>query len=101
MYAITANSYRAITSAADVQPGETLSETVPQSLLDSISATATATATNRATLQQQVVQGLATIDAFLALPSPTNAQALAQVQFQARAIKRLARLVVGVLDSTS
>ena len=34
MYAITQTGWRAITSADDIQPGETASETIPQSLLD-------------------------------------------------------------------
>ena len=33
MYAITATSYRAIASAADVLPGETAVDTVPESLI--------------------------------------------------------------------
>ena len=34
MYAITQTGWRAIASADDIQPGETASETIPQSLLD-------------------------------------------------------------------
>jgi len=100
MYAYTATSFRAITSAADALPGESTGASVPQATLDTIKAADDTTNANRATLQQQAQQGFATIDAFLALTAPTNAQTLAQVQFQARAIKRLARLVIGALDST-
>lgn len=101
MYAYTANSFRAITSAADAQAGESTAATVPQATLDAIKAADDKTNANRATLQQQAQQGFATIDSYLALASPTNAQTLAQVQFQARAIKRIARLVIGALDSTN
>lgn len=38
MYAITPTSYRAIASAADVLPGETAVETLPESLLTALLA---------------------------------------------------------------
>lgn len=36
MYAITATSYRAIANAADVQPGETVVDAIPASLLTTL-----------------------------------------------------------------
>lgn len=38
MYAITSTSYRAIASAADVLPGETSADTIPDSLLTTLHA---------------------------------------------------------------
>ena len=38
MYAITSTSYRAISSAADAQPGETAVDTLPTSLLTTLHA---------------------------------------------------------------
>ena len=38
MYAVTSTSYRAISSAADAQPGETAVETLPTSLLTTLHA---------------------------------------------------------------
>lgn len=50
MYGITATSYRAIASPADLQTGETAAATVPQSLIDSIAAAQAAKDGNAATL---------------------------------------------------
>lgn len=38
MYAITSNSYRAIASAADVLPGETAVDAIPESILTALLA---------------------------------------------------------------
>lgn len=38
MYALTSNGYRAIATAGDAVAGETVAETIPQSLLDALRA---------------------------------------------------------------
>lgn len=58
--------------------------------------------TNAAAIRDDLVAGLATLDAHLAAMTggaPTNAQVRDAVIFNLRATKRLARLMLGALDS--
>lgn len=58
-------------------------------------------AANGTTLRDKARQAIAVNDTFLALPAPTNAQVLLQVQRLTRENTALIRLVIGALDSTS
>lgn len=55
---------------------------------------------NALTIQQKADQYMTDSAAFLALTSPTNAQVLAQVRQNTRAIRALVRLVRGKFDAT-
>lgn len=54
---------------------------------------------NRAAIVEQAVAALASNAAYLALPSPTQAQAVAQVAALTRQVNGLARLLLQRLDS--
>ena len=64
------------------------------------SAQAVAT-TNAGTIRQKAAAALAANATFLALPSPTNAQVVAQVQRNAKECSAVIRLLLGLLDSTT
>lgn len=85
---------RALT-AAEQQQADADSATGVQ--VSSVQATRDA---NRQTLIDRATQALDTNRAFTALPSPTQAQALAQVQALTRQNTALIRLLVGLLDAT-
>lgn len=55
---------------------------------------------NAGTLRSRAEQALATNTAFLANPTPTNAQTLAQVKALTRQSSALTRLALAKLDST-
>ena len=98
MYAITATSYRAITSAADLQAGETAGDEVPQSLIDSIAAAQAAKDTNAATLRAQADTALNNLRAYRDNAAPTNAQTVAVVKTLCRVAIALIRLQLAKLD---
>lgn len=56
--------------------------------------------TNRATLVERARAALTTNRDFLAVPTPTNAQTLAQVRALTRQMNAALRLLVGDLDGT-
>lgn len=56
---------------------------------------------NRASLQTKATNAIATNNNFLAIASPTNAQAVAQVQLLTRENTAIIRLLLGLLDSTA
>jgi hypothetical protein len=56
--------------------------------------------TNARTIEQKAEQYLVDSAAFLALPSPTNAQVLAQVKQNTRAIRGIVRLIRQKFDAT-
>lgn len=66
-----------------------------------IDAAAQALRANASTLRQRAQAALVANAAFLALPSPTLAQAVAQVTLLTRETTALIRLVLGNPDSTS
>lgn len=55
---------------------------------------------NRTTLQQRAQNALATNADYLALPSPTNAQAVAQVRALTQECSAVIRLLLNLLDAT-
>ena len=55
---------------------------------------------NRKSLQTKASNAIATNNNFLAIASPTNAQAVAQVQLLTRENTAIIRLLLGLLDST-
>lgn len=59
-----------------------------------------ATVTNRQELQGKAATALATNATYLALASPTSAQAITQVAVLTRECSALIRLLLGLLDST-
>lgn|GEM_PF-3777307 len=101
MYAITANGFRAINSADDLQAGETAVETIPQSLLDSIAASDAARATYARSIRGQADQALTDLRTFRDLASPTNAQTVAAVKLLCRVAIGLIRLQLSKLDGDS
>lgn len=56
---------------------------------------------NRQTIETQLAQDFANIDAYIALPAPSAAQRLAYERLVGRYIKRLWRLQAGLLDGTN
>jgi hypothetical protein len=56
---------------------------------------------NLTALLQKARNALANNAAFLAIPSPTNAQAVAQVQALSKQMDAVVRVVAGLFDSTS
>lgn len=98
MYAITSTGFRAIASPADLQPGETAVDAVPQSLIDSIAQSATARDTTAANLRAQADQALDGLRAFRDNASPTNAQVVAAVKLLCRVAIGLIRLQIAKLD---
>ena len=56
---------------------------------------------NRTSLQTKATNAIATNNKFLAITSPTNAQAVAQVQALTRQNTAIIRLLLGLLDSTA
>lgn len=79
-------------------------ETRPLTAVESNLLTAQDTAEtqrlNEVTLRDKARQAIASNDAFLADPSPSNQQVITQVQRLTRQNTALIRLVVGALDST-
>lgn len=59
------------------------------------------TTQNQADLHQKAATALTNNAAFLAITSPTNAQAVAQVQALTRQMNAVIRLMLGLLDTTS
>ncbi len=57
--------------------------------------------TNQATIVQQARAALAANTTFLAITSPTNAQAVAQVQALTRQVNKLIRLALNQFDATT
>lgn len=55
---------------------------------------------NERTLRDQANTALANNAAYLALPSPTQAQAIAQVEALTRQVNKIIRLVLGRLEDT-
>ena len=100
MYAIKANSYRAIRDSADALPDETVAEALPQSLLDSLAAADTQRHTTATTIRQQAEAALVDLRAFRDLASPTNAQVLAAVKLNTRVNIGVIRLLLAKLDAT-
>lgn len=99
MYAINSTGYRAITSQADVQAGETFASTVPQSLIDSLASAAAARDTNATTLRQQADTALVNLRAYRDNAAPTNAQTVAAVKTLCRVCIALIRLQLAKLDA--
>lgn len=100
MYAINGTSYRAISRAEDVQPGETLAETLPRSLFDAIQAGQDESDGNAATLRDRADAALANLRAYRDLASPTGAQTVAAVKLLCRVAIVLIRLQLRKLDAT-
>lgn len=100
MYAITATSYRAIASAGELLAGETLADTLPQSLLDSLAATETQRTVSRSTLVSRADTALTGNKTYLAIASPTNAQVAAQVKTLTQQNSAVIRLLLGRLEAT-
>lgn len=100
MYAYTATSYRAIRDPADAQPGETVAEAVPQTILDAISAVETQRSTTATSIRQQAEAALVDLRAFRDLASPTNAQILAAAKLNTRVNIGVIRLLLSKLDAT-
>ena len=65
------------------------------------SLTARVQNTNAVTLRMKAANALTTNTTYLAIPSPTTAQAVAQVKALTLEVDALIRLVANVLDSTS
>lgn len=99
MYAITSTSYRVISSAADLLPGETAAESVPQSLVDSITQSITAREATATNLRAQAEQALDGLRSFRDNASPTNAQVVAAVKLLCRVAIGLIRLQIAKLDA--
>lgn len=99
MYAITANSYRAIASAADAQPGETVVAEVPQSLIDSMAATEAMQEARGRSLRAKADAALADMRAYRNLATPTNAQTVAAVKLLCAVCIGLTRLALLKLDA--
>jgi hypothetical protein len=79
-------------SPGDTFDGVTLTKAVPKPL--------TAEETNRRTLLDKGAQALASNATYLAIPSPTQAQAGAQVQSLTKQVNALIRLASSLLDTT-
>lgn len=100
MYAITNNGYRAISSTADLQAGETAVDVVPQTLLDSLQAAQDAMDSNNATLRTRAEAAFTDLRAYRDLASPTGAQTVAAVKLLCRVAIGLLRLQLRQLDGT-
>lgn len=98
MYAVKADSFRAIASEAELLEGETVYDEVPQSVLDAIEAGQQSIAGNVAHLRDQADAALANLLAYRDLASPTNAQTVAVVRLLCRVCIALIRLVLFKLD---
>lgn len=55
---------------------------------------------NAVAIRDQARQAMTTLQAFIDNPSPTNAQVVAQLKFQARVLRKLIRLGEGMFDAT-
>lgn len=102
MYAYTATSCRSIANASEALPGETVSETLPQSFLDALAAAEALKETNKRDIYTKLEQSSADIQAFLQLTNNTVTllQAVQQLKVQGRAFRRLHRLVATKLDGS-
>lgn len=101
MYAITATSFRAIASSGDLLPGETAVDTIPQSLLDSITVASASRDTYASNIRTQGEQALTELRAYRDLASPTNAQTLAVVKVMCKVCIGIIRIQLGKLDGDS
>lgn len=100
MYAINGTSFRAISSSDEATAEETVVETIPQALLDSIEAAESARIDNDTTLRSRADQAIAELRTFRDLASPTNAQTVAAVKLLCRVAISLIRITLRKLDGT-
>lgn len=101
MYALTATGYRSITSADDLLPGETLSETIPAPLQAALAADKATRANIRAAIASEADAALAELRAFRDLSAPTNAQTLAVVKLLCRVCIGLIKLSLNKLSEAN
>lgn len=87
-------------SERDFTPEELAQRQADQQEWAVIKAAQDITEGNRATLQQRAQNALATNADYLALPSPTNAQAVAQVRALTQECSAVIRLLLNLLDAT-
>lgn len=100
MYAYTASSYRRISTPSDALPGESVAGSVPESVLDAISANRESRDANLLVIRDNAEQALTNLRAYRDLASPTNAQTIAAVKLLCRVCIGLIRLQLAKFDST-
>lgn len=99
MYAITASSYRAITSAEEAMPGETVVAELPQSLIDAMAAEKNNREATMVNLRNSAETALIGLRAYRDNASPTNAETVIAVRLLCRVAIALIRIQISRLDA--
>lgn len=100
MYAISGNSYRAISSPSEAVAGETVSEQLPAGVIAAVADGERTRSTQAEAMRAVADQALANLRTYRDLASPTNAQTVAAVKLLCRVCISLIRLALAKHDAT-
>jgi hypothetical protein len=101
MYAITATSYRSISSPQDAAPEETVVDVLPAALLAGIADRESAELATHDTLRSRAGEALDGLRLYCDLPTPTLSQTVAVVKLLCRVAICLVRLQLRRLDGVN